>query len=212
MAYIFLDESGDLGFDFKKSRTSKFFIITVLFADNKRPVEKVVREIHRGLRKKYKMKGGVLHAAREEAATNSRFCKRLSARAIKLMTICLNKSKVHTRLQDEKAVLYNYVANILLDRIMSKKLVNIKLKIELIASRRETNKFLNENFKNYLNQQVKANHEVNIEVKIKTPHEEKSLQAVDVASWAIFRKYEYGDPKFYNLLKPIIIEESPLFP
>ena len=212
MAYIFLDESGDLGFDFTKSRTSKFFIITVLFANNKRPVEKVVKDIHRGLRKKYRMKSGVLHAAREEEITNSRFCKRLSVKAVKLMTICLNKSRVHTRLQDEKSVLYNYVANILLDRIMSRKLIEIKSKIELIASRRETNKFLNENFKNYLNQQIRSNHKVNLEVKIKTPHEEKSLQAVDVASWAIFRKYEYGDSKFYDLLKPIIFEESPLFP
>src|SRR3989344_4085279 len=212
MAYIFLDESGDLGFDFTKSRTSKFFIITVLFANNKRPVEKVVKDIHRGLRKKYRMKSGVLHPAREEEITNSRFCKRLSVKAIKLMTICLNKSRVHTRLQDEKSVLYNYVANILLDRIMSRKLIEIKSTIELIASRRETNKFLNENFKNYLNQQIRSNHKVNLEVKIKTPHEEKSLQAVDVASWAIFRKYEYGDSKFYDLLKPIILEESPLFP
>lgn len=128
------------------------------------------------------------------------------------MTIRLNKSKVHTKLQDEKAVLYNYVANILLDRIMGKKLIDTKSKIELIASRRETNKFLNENFKNYLSQQTKSSHKVNIEVKIKTPHEEKSLQAVDVASWAMFRKYEYGDPKFYDLLKPIISEESALFP
>jgi len=42
MPYIFLDESGDLGFDFSKKRTSKYFIITCLFATNKRPIEKIV--------------------------------------------------------------------------------------------------------------------------------------------------------------------------
>lgn len=39
------------------------------------------------------------------------------------MTILLNKRKVYTRLQDEKVVLYNYVTNILLDRIFTKRLL-----------------------------------------------------------------------------------------
>ena len=28
VAYIFLDESGDLGFDFEKKRTTKYFVVT----------------------------------------------------------------------------------------------------------------------------------------------------------------------------------------
>ena len=68
------------------------------------------------------------------------------------MTIYLNKLKVYTRLQDEKQILYNYVTNILLDRIITKKLVDKTKRIHLIASRRETNKFLNENFKKLFNE------------------------------------------------------------
>jgi len=49
-------------------------------------------------------------------------------------------------------------------------------------------------------------------VVIKTPYEEKSLQAVDFVSWAIFRKYEYGDDSYYDLIKDKIMEENPLFP
>ena len=51
-----------------------------------------------------------------------------------------------------------------------------------------------------------------MEVEIKTPSEEKSLQAVDFVSWAIFRKYEFGDDSYYNVVKEKIIEENPLFP
>jgi len=82
----------------------------------------------------------------------------------------------------------------------------------LIASRRETNKFLNENFRNYLNAQVKNRHKVNINISIKSPSGEKVLQAVDFVSWTIFRKYEYGDDSYYNLIKNKIVEENPLFP
>ncbi|MCK4635926.1 MAG: DUF3800 domain-containing protein [Candidatus Moranbacteria bacterium] len=44
MAYIFLDESGDLGFDFSKQKTSKFFIVTCIFTNNKRPIEKIIKK------------------------------------------------------------------------------------------------------------------------------------------------------------------------
>lgn len=104
-----------------------------------------------------------------------------------IVTVVLNKRKVYPKLQEEKAVLYNYVTNILLDRIFTKKLIPAEGKIELIASKRETNKFLNENFKDYLKNQALDNHGVDSQVEIKTPFEEKSLQAVDFASWAIFR-------------------------
>ncbi|MBM4067176.1 MAG: DUF3800 domain-containing protein [Planctomycetes bacterium] len=119
----------------------------------------------------------------------------------------------YTRLRDEKPVLYNYVTNILLDRVYTKRIIPVRMKnIELIASRRETNKFLNENFKNYLNNQAKNRHSIDIKVQIKTPSEEKTLQAVDFVSWAIFRKYEYADDTFYNIIKNRMVEENPLFP
>jgi len=212
MAYIFLDESGDLGFDLTKKKTSQTFVVTFLFVNNKRSIEKIVKKIHAELKKKYKKRTGVLHAVREKPITRQRVLKKLSEKDCSIMTVYLNKKKVHTKLQNEKPVLYNYVTNILLDRIYSKRLLDLKSQIELIASRRETNKFLNENFKNYLNNQMKNRHKINIIIKIKTPFEEKSLQAVDFASWAIFRKYEYGDDNYYNIIKNKIVEENPLFP
>lgn len=211
MAYIFLDESGDLGFDFKKKRTSKFFVVTVLFVEQKRPVEKVIRKVHAGLRKKYKIRTSVLHAAKEEPVNIMRVCRGLVEKHCKLMTIYLDKSKIYTKLRDEKHVLYNYIVNILLDRIMNRRLISKKDGIILVASRRETNKFLNENFRDYLRRQVKDNHEAEIKVEIKTPAEERCLQAVDIASWSIFRKYEYDDDSYYQILKPIIIEENTLY-
>jgi hypothetical protein len=128
------------------------------------------------------------------------------------MTVLLNKRKVYTRLQEEKPVLYNYVTNILLDRIFTKKLLQFDDSIEIIASRKETNKFLNQNFKSYLHTQVKKTHNLSISVSIRTPAEAKVLQAVDFVSWAIFRKYEYKDETYYGIIKDCIVEENPLFP
>ncbi|KKQ18675.1 MAG: hypothetical protein US31_C0002G0020 [Berkelbacteria bacterium GW2011_GWA1_36_9] len=211
MSYIFLDESGDLGFNFTKKKTSKFFIITILFAKDKRPIEKVVKKIHSALKKKHKQKSGVLHSYHEKPITRKRLLRLLVNKEIKILTIYLNKQKVYTKLQNQKEVLYNYVTNILLDRICSKKLIPLDKKIILVASQKETNKFLNLNFKSYLKEQVKINHRLDIDIEIKTPHEEKSLQAVDFASWSIFRKYEYNDNVYYNIFKKLIFEENALF-
>jgi hypothetical protein len=157
------------------------------------------------------MRGGVLHAHHEEPITCRRFFRQIITKDCKVMTVYLDKKKVYTKLQNEKAVLYNYVVNILLDRICSKKLIDKNKKIVFIASRRETSKFLNLNFINYLKDQSLSNHKLDIEIKIKTPFEEKGLQAVDFLSWAIFRKYEYKDDGYYDTIKRIIIEENPLF-
>jgi hypothetical protein len=213
MAFIFLDESGDLGFNFSKKGTSKFFVVTFLFApDGRSAIEKVVKKTHSELKKKIKRKMSVLHAVNEKPITRQRLLKRISEKDCTIMAIYLNKSKVFTKLQDEKQVLYNYVTNILLDRVCTKRVIPSDSQIELIASRRETNKFLNENFKDYLNRKLRANHKRLMNVSIRTPAAEKSLQAVDFISWAIFRKYERGDDSYYNLIKAKIIEENPLFP
>lgn len=206
-----MDESGDLGFNFDKRGTTSYFLITFLFTRSKRPIEKCVKKVHLGLRKKYK-KIGVLHAYIEEPATKRRLLSLLAEKDCKIMTILLNKKKVYTKLQDEKPVLYNYVTNILLDRIFTKKLIQSDDSIKIIASRKETNKFLNENFKSYLHSQLAANYKVKVSISVKTPAEQKALQAVDFVSWAIFRKYEYKDDSYYNLIRGKIVEENPLFP
>ena len=167
--HIFLDESGDLGFSPKK-KNSKYFVITILFISNKKLLEKIVKKAHKTLRKKIKrLSGGVLHSYKEKPITRKRLLTELSENNCSIMAIYLNKSKVYTHLQDEKHVLYNYVVNILLDRIMTRRLLNTKLPITLIAAKRETNKFLNINFKNYLRQQLKTKHKLAIAVEIKTP-------------------------------------------
>jgi predicted kinase len=211
MAFIFLDESGDLGFNPKK-KSSKYFVITILATSNKKPIEKIVKKIHSTLKKKVrKLSGGILHAYKEKPATRKRMLKLISKKDCTVMSIYLNKSKVYTHLQEEKHVLYNYVTNILLDRIMKKRLVDSSDIVYIVASKRETNKFFNDNFKNYLKSQISNKHKIKVEIEIKTPSEEKSLQVVDFVSWAIFRKHEYGDDSYYKLIKSRIVEENPLF-
>ena len=73
MAYIYMDESGDLGFDFQRRRTSKFFVITLLFVKKRCPVEKIVRKVFDSLPKKVRQRHpGPLHCTHEKPTVRLR--------------------------------------------------------------------------------------------------------------------------------------------
>ncbi len=210
MAYIFMDESGDLGFDFTK-KCSKYFIVTFLFSEEKKPLEKIIKKIFSWLSKKsIKVSWWVLHCTKEKPETRKKLYSLCLNWDMVIMAIYLKKSKVYSHLHNQKHILYNYIVNILLDRIITKHFFLKQNKIDFIASRRETNKIINENFLWYLTNKTKF-HKIDINFFIKTPNQEKWLQIVDFMSWAIYQKYENQNEYYYHQIKKIIIEEKSLF-
>ena len=209
MAYIFLDESGDLGF---KKSSSKWFIFTIAIISEPRSLERVVKKIWRPLKKKHK-KLGELHAYHADNITRIRMLQKLNELDdLKVLCVILNKKKVHVDLQNQKNYLYNYTANILLDRLHSSNAVKDNEQIHLFIDRKDTKKKLRDNFIRYLNSQMSNRGRKHFTVDLHTSHENKSLQAVDFMSWAIFRKYERGDYEFYEFIKSKITDERLLFP
>ncbi|MBU4332240.1 DUF3800 domain-containing protein [Patescibacteria group bacterium] len=206
---MFLDESGDLGFS---QRSSRWFVLTIVLTNEHRKIEKVVKKIHRRLKKKYR-RVMELHAYHADSITKKRMLRCLAdLEDIKVLCIVLNKKKVYVDLQNQKSYLYNYTANILLDRLHNKNVLNKKELIEIYIDQRETNKFLKKNFENYLRNNLEKRSNSGVKIKIKPSHTEKCLQAVDFISWAIFRKYELNDYEYYEIIKDKIIGENLLFP
>jgi hypothetical protein len=211
MAYVFLDESGDMGFDFTKRKTTRYFVITCVFTVKKRGPEKIIRRTVKRLPLKERMRHtGMLHAFKETDRIRKKILLDMAEQQdLMVVAICLDKRKVHTDWQSQKHALYTIVTNILLDRIYNKNLAN-GANVEIIASRRETKTVLNNEFKHFLEGQINRDHGVKVEVKIETPTKEKCLQLADFASWAIFRNREHGDDTYRNIIKPIIVEDISL--
>lgn len=209
MAYIFLDESGDLGFS---ERSSRWFIFTIALIDNHRKLERVIKKARNSLKKKHK-NIGELHAYHSDTLTRKRVLSGLAEiDGLKVLCVVLNKEKVYIDLQNQKNYLYNYTANILLNRLHTKKIIPIDEPVYLYIDRKDTNKNIRENFERYLSKSLQEQHNGIIDIKLRASHEVKSLQAVDFLSWAIFRKYERNDYESYELIKDLIIEENLLFP
>lgn len=202
-----MDESGDLGFS-KKS--SKWFMFTLAVTNDKRTLERVIRQVWKPLKKKHK-KLGELHAYHANDITRTRILQKLStAGDLKILCVVLNKEKVYVDLQNQKNYLYNYTANILLDRLHQKGVLKDGI-IELYIDRKDTKKSLTENFVKYLEDSMKQRNGKKMKISLHTSHQNKSIQAVDFISWAIFRKYESGDYEYYELIKEKIVDERLLF-
>ena len=105
MSHIFLDESGDLGFDFSKPKTSKYFIVTFLFTSDKRPLEKAIKKTVRSFTtREHPGHPGTLHAAKESPRTRLKLLNTLAQHDISILTIYLNKRKLYTTKKDEKQI------------------------------------------------------------------------------------------------------------
>ena len=106
MAYIFLDESGDLGF---KPTSSNWFIFTIVLTNDHRRLEKCVKKTHRALSKKYK-KVSELHAYHTQSAVKKKLLSDMAKLDdLKILCIVLNKKKVYIDLQNQNIL--DYFAN-----------------------------------------------------------------------------------------------------
>jgi hypothetical protein len=108
--------------------------------------------------------------------------------------------------------LYNYTANIILDRLTNTDLIEGSKTVSLVVDRKDTKKNLQENFISYITEAMKKRRSGVCKMSLAASYDEKGLQAVDFISWAIFRKYEKGDYEFYEIIKDKIIDERLLFP
>ncbi len=208
MTYVFMDESGDMGFD---KRSSRYFLFTLAIIEDQRVLERVVKKVWKIVHKKHKHVGE-LHASHEKVEIKYKMFQLLSEiKDLKIVTIVLNKNKVHSNLQSKKNYLYNYTANIVLDRLINTKIINKDKYIYLVVDRKDTKKNLQENFISYITEGMNIRQYNNFRMSLVASHEDKGLQAVDFISWAIFRKYEMNDCDFYDKIKDKIIEEKPLF-
>ncbi len=208
MKYIFLDESGDLGFS---KASSSWFLFTIAIVSDPRSLERVVKKVWKSLRTKHKHLGE-LHAYHADEGTRLRILRGLAGITdLKIMTIILNKKKVYADLQNQKNYLYNFTANMLLDRLYAQHAQLVSQSVHLYVDKKDTKKSLQENFVQYLQASVGNRAKSPLHIELHRSHENKSLQAIDFVSWAIFRKYERGDDTYYNLIKDKIGDERKLF-
>ena len=203
MKWLYLDESGDLGFDFVTKRPSKYFTICILMVHNKDSVKKlekaVKKTIKNKLRKPKNETSFVLKGSKTSLDVKRYFYKQVCELDFNIYSITLNKRRVYDYLTNSKHRLYNYVSRLLIDEVpLENATTNIRFILDKCKSKTEIRQF-----NSYILNQIEGRIDPTIHLRIEhlSDTNEKLLQAADLFPWGIFRRYERNDSEWYNIFK-----------
>ena len=201
---IFLDESGDLGFDFAKAKTSRKFVITLLVCDGPEAMDGFKKSVRRTLKNKLNHRKSGSRVVEElkgsgtALAIKEYFYRQISNTDWRIYTVALNKRRVEERLRTPlgKKKLYNFLARFLLEHV---DLSSAAPAVTLVTDRCK-NKEEIKDFNRYVANQLESLLPLNIPLNIyhESSQANPGLQAVDLFCWGIFRKYESGDVAWYE--------------
>ncbi len=216
--YIYLDESGDLGFDFSKPKTTKKFVVTLLVCDNhlaNAQFEKAVKRTLKNKLNRRKTKTRIIHELKGTSTTfdiKQYFFRQLKNDQWGIYSLTLNKQRVWEPLRTKKAKprLYNYIARHLLEKLpLRTAFSNVRVIVDKSKNRQEI-----QDFNQYVKNQLEALLPLNTALQIEhlTSQQCPGLQAVDLFCWGIFRKYESNDFRWYQIFADRIIYQTEYLP
>lgn len=208
--YLFLDESGDLGFNFDVKKPSKKFVITILVAGQQIGIKSAV---NRTLKNKLRHKKKNRFIEELKGANTTMGIKQYFYRQISqqddwfLQTIILDKLTLlnNKSLITNKNRIYNILSKNILDGIDA---VNNSAITHLYVDKSKTIKEI-EIFNTYIRSNLENNMPVNATLNIDhlSSHNNAGLQAVDMFCYGIARKYEHNDEEWYNMFSARIQRE-----
>lgn len=216
MWYLYLDESGDLGFDFVNKKPSKFFTITILVIkgniENRLLFKAVKKTLRRRLNPRGKRKRIVaeLKGTKTTLEVKKYFYEQVKSLNFNIYAITLNKRRLYEYLIKNKSRVYNFIARNVLDQISFKE---AKIKVELIIDKSKSKPEIVE-FNSYIRRQLEA--ELDPKIPLNMYHlsslESGGLQAADMFSYGIFEKHERRRMDWLNIFKEKVIYDSVYLP
>lgn len=151
MLYLYLDESGDLGFDFFAKKPSRHFTVCVLKFQGTDDRKKIAKAVKRTLQKKTAHSVHELKGAKTSIEVKKFFYQRAAGVSFEIYALTLNKRRVYEHLTREKDRLYNYVARLVLDQIPYD---DASARVELVIDKSKKKEI--EEFNGYLIQQLRG--------------------------------------------------------
>lgn len=206
---LYLDESGECSFS--EESVFKHFLITVLSIDTqfsgiiksklKRQFAKI---INNGWNKNEEIKASALYYYGKVQSIMDILQTLLAIKSLDIHYIIINKHKINNQSfrNSSYGISYNYFTKIILTELIFQ---DNFLDIDLIYDLRNKETHAKKHFKQYLETEIlglSLENEKPVTLSIEGIHSKQcyGLMAVDFFSWSVYRKFEYGDDRFYTLL------------
>lgn len=202
--YVYMDESGDLGFEFD-SGSSQYFVITLVVTKDSAALARCMKKAREKVIKKKWHQVSELKANKSSENVINRVLAEFQKVDAQIHYIVVDKKQVFDYLRSQKKRLYNYIAGIILGE------TNLSFDdITMIVDKRETKLFARDNFDAYIVEKLqRAGRSAKISHFASSRN--ASLQTVDHLCWSIFRNYEHHDSRFYAKIQHKITTSKKLW-
>jgi len=206
MYYLYLDESGDLGHYTDSPGASKYFVITVLEVMNDKDKKAIEKAIERTLKNKlHKGHSRQTSSITELKATSTKFAikeyfyRQVATIPFRLYAVILDKTRFGNHLKFSHNRIYRFITHLVIKALP---LEAASTRVTFVLDKRMGGIAMRE-FNELLRLQIQS--QIPPQVPLFIDHENSNkircLQAVDLFSWGIYRKYEMGDTEWYDVFR-----------
>jgi len=204
--YVYLDESGDLGFG---EGGTKYFTIAFVIVRDPVPFRRCVKAV--------KTKYHIPRSVELKGYTTRNVIKKdLLTRLLKLdaevHAITVRKKNVEPKLRRDTNILYNYIVGLsLVERILQEP---AGTRVIITVDRRITSITSGFKFNEYLRYKIwyeKERRDIDLEVSHLDSHQSDALQGIDVICNSIFRKYNSNNYALFNIIQDKVKSDRRLF-
>lgn len=209
MLYLYLDESGDLGFDFVNKNPSSFFTVCVLAVKGQEKDRALANAVKTVIRRKLpKRQKGITNELKGNTLpmeVKKYFYRLVQALDFQLYAVTLNKKRVYGNLSIEKDRMYNFLARMALEKVrFEDAAVRVIMTVDKRGTSQETARF-----NDYILNQIKALIDplVPLDIIHLSSQESYGLQAADIFAWGFLRKHEKNDREWHDVFKGKIRSE-----
>jgi hypothetical protein len=200
--WLYLDESGDLGFDFVNSKPSRYFTLCILATSHPETNRRFGYAVKKTLKRKMPGKNE-LKATNTNLTVKKYVWAMIASDKFGVYTLTLNKLRVYDRLAENRERVYNFISRLVIDKIPFEK---ARGRIQLIIDRSKGRRQIAE-FNTYLARQLSAR--ISPDIPIDFVHADScqyaGIQLADLFAWGIFRKYERDDTQWYDVYKEKVL-------
>lgn len=217
MTYVYLDESGDLGWSFDKpfgcGGSSRYLTISALVIPEKliKYPQRIIKEIYSAIKLPpgKEMKGYLLKSKIKEHFAEKTSNLIIKNSDIKLLSITTYKPNVQVHIRKDHNKLYNYMTGLVL-------LNDIKdyPEVTFMPDERSIKVKSGNSLVDYLHQQLKLEYGSNTQIinKPQQSHKVLNIQFVDIVANIIWKHYEISGSNEYNILNRCVGQKQLFFP
>jgi Protein of unknown function (DUF3800) len=204
--YVYIDESGDLGFSIG---SSEFFTIAFVITNNPISFERCIKRV----KQKYNIPRDV---ELKGSSTREQIKKDLLARCaqldINIYAITVRKKNVASNLRRDTNILYNYVVGLSLVEQILHEHTNAKVFVRI--DRRVISITSGFKFDEYLKYKIwyeGKRQDITLDIQHLDSHRDYCIQGIDVICNSIYRKYGSADSHLYDIIRSKVRSEKRLF-